>query len=123
MEPSSHKCPRCGDFPGFGKTHNAFITANDGGSISCCKCGCLHHVCATGIRVGSPGPAMCVHCSGIDRQSFAPAKPPEHFMPHMEPTQIVTPRIQTPAKNVERPSGHVDMRMPYSVRSTFPGYK
>jgi hypothetical protein len=120
-----YKCPRCGDYPGGGQKHNAYITANDGGNIACFKCGCLHHMCVNGIRVGSPGPALCPHCAGSNRQIQynSPAAPVQPSQPVEQTTHLVPQKPQLSAKRGEQPASGVDMRLPYSVRSTFPGYK
>lgn len=118
---SLYKCPRCGNYPGVGQKHSAYITANDGGSVSCSKCGCLHHMCVDGIKVGSPGPALCPKCAGISRQapSAAAIFIPPHFPPTSEPSFTVRPAIKT----VDQPVENVDMRLPYSVRAIHKGYK
>ena len=40
------------------------ITANDGGSLNCRKCG-LFHFCANGPRQGLPGPLLCPECLAV----------------------------------------------------------
>lgn len=110
---SLYKCPRCKNYPGFGELHRAFITANDGGSTICHKCGCLHHVCIGTIKIGSPGPQMCPICSGQPKtedkiQSFEPkccASP----LPNTT-TPVSTSNINTDFLNS-------DMRLPFSVRA------
>jgi hypothetical protein len=112
-----YKCPRCGEYPGAGQFHNAFITANDGGSVSCFKCGCLHHMCVSGIKVGSPGPATCPHCSGVSKRTIV--FPKQEVVAHISKSSPVTP----PQPEGGTFTDYIDMRLPYSIRSTHHGYK
>jgi hypothetical protein len=116
-----YKCPRCGEYPGGGQFHNVLITANDGGSISCINCGCLHHMCVSGVKKGSPGPALCPHCSGTNRRGIlnaplpvAPAVSDALYIPEIR-QQSIPPTPDC--------AGNVDMRLPYSVRAMHSGYK
>ncbi len=136
-----YKCPRCGEYPGAGKLHTAFIIANDGGSVACCKCGCLHHVCIYGdIKLGSPGPLLCPHCAGTEPATVvapvvhAPVSQPDIVVSNGVPTAANVPdAVRTPITNLLSDTTQaaadgttvgqmnfckmMNTKLPYSVRS------
>jgi hypothetical protein len=107
-----HKCPRCGEMPGFGDTNVIFQIANDGGSTVCRRCRCLHHACARGkIVIGSPGPASCARC--ISEK--------EHPRPKVEskpvPPSPLAQTYQAPIdQNPSQTTLMMNTRLPYSLR-------